>query len=234
MCYSDKCKHMCSRIVIGVSILMALMGLISVIFGFMQIGKVPGVSDAVKSSFNVNLEGAGKGVGLVTVLLGIAALMVACLGCFTGKTKNKCCAIPYGILTFGICIVFLVAGAISFGMASKLGRDTIYAAVCSGSVVNPLDNTQSVESPLNLGTQYNKFVDQPACSELCPCPSNKANSFDPATLSQKDLLKFNRFVSAKSNLKAYKTYPTSSEQSGATPLIFTANMDSKVKSYGTY
>ena len=40
-CYSDKYKHMCSKIVIGVSILMGLMGLISAIFGGVQMGKIP-------------------------------------------------------------------------------------------------------------------------------------------------------------------------------------------------
>lgn len=37
-CYSDKYKHTCSKIIIGVSILMGLMGLIATIFGFVQMG----------------------------------------------------------------------------------------------------------------------------------------------------------------------------------------------------
>jgi len=40
-CYGDKYKQTCSKIVIGASILMGLMALLSIVFGVIQMGKVP-------------------------------------------------------------------------------------------------------------------------------------------------------------------------------------------------
>lgn len=40
-CYSDSYKHKCSKIVILVSCLMGLMALLSIIFGVVQMGKIP-------------------------------------------------------------------------------------------------------------------------------------------------------------------------------------------------
>jgi len=39
--YSDKYKHTCSKIVIGVSFLMGLMALLAIVFGAIQMGKIP-------------------------------------------------------------------------------------------------------------------------------------------------------------------------------------------------
>ena len=118
-CYSDKTKHMCSKIVLAVSALMGLMALISVIFGFIQLGKIPMTSEQ-KEVFHIpGMTSGAKGIGAGNIVIGIFGLMIACLGCLTGAKKNPCFAIPYGILTFIITIIFLVIALISGGISSK-------------------------------------------------------------------------------------------------------------------
>jgi len=92
---------------------MGIMALLAVIFGFIQLGKIP-MNDDAKSSFHIPgmTEGA-KGIGLGTVIIGFAGLLIACLGCVTGKFKNPCFAFPYGVLAFLVTVVFLVITIIS-------------------------------------------------------------------------------------------------------------------------
>lgn len=118
-CYSDKYKHTCSKVVIGVSILMGLMSLLSVIFGIIQTGNVP-MSSKQKEVFAIKgLSGGAAGMGMGCIVVGVFGLMIAVLGCCTGKMKNPLCAIPYGILTFIVTIVFLVFALIGFAASSK-------------------------------------------------------------------------------------------------------------------
>lgn len=60
---------------------------------------------------------AGAGIGKGNIAVGVVGILIALLGCATGKLKNPCFAIPYGLLTFIVAIIFLVitiaAGVIS-------------------------------------------------------------------------------------------------------------------------
>lgn len=72
---------------------------------------------AQKKQFNIPGLDAGADIGKFVVAVGICGIIVAILGCATGKLKNPCFAIPYGLLTFIVTIIFLViailAGAVS-------------------------------------------------------------------------------------------------------------------------
>ena len=59
-------------------------------------------------------EGVGKGI----IAVGVIGLLIACLGCATGKTKNFCFAIPYGLLSFIVTVVFLILTIVASGAAS--------------------------------------------------------------------------------------------------------------------
>jgi len=121
-CYSDKYKHMCSKIVIAVSILMGLMGLASAIFGVVSMGSIPMTSDQ-KEIFQIpGLTDAGKALGGGMLAIGIVGVMVACLGCFTGAKKNPCFAIPYGLLSFVITVIFLIIAITAMIAASSTGQ----------------------------------------------------------------------------------------------------------------
>ena len=116
-CYGDKYKQTCSKIVIGASILMGLMALLSIVFGVIQMGKVP-MTESQKSVFQIQgLEGSA-GIGKGNVAIGVVGLLISCLGCLTGKKKNICFALPYGLLTFVVTIIFLVIAIISGGIGS--------------------------------------------------------------------------------------------------------------------
>lgn len=116
-------------------------------------------------------EGVGKGI----IAIGVIGLLIACLGCATGKTKNFCFAIPYGLLSFILTIVFLIFSIIAMGASSDTGKAAMFAAACGGDVVVPKvgsSNAKTFKSKVNLAAQYTKFVDVPTCSVYCPCPSN--------------------------------------------------------------
>jgi hypothetical protein len=146
------------------------MALISVIFGVIQLGAIPMTSDQ-KDVFQIKgmTEGA-KGIGAGNIAIGIVGLMIACLGCLTGAKKNPCFAIPYGILTFIITIIFLIIGIIAGGISSETGQNAIFEAACNGAITVPGQKGKTVNTNLDLSVQYTKYVDQPMCSLFCPCP----------------------------------------------------------------
>lgn len=96
---------------------MGLMSLIMLIFGAMQSGKVP-ITAEQKKSLNIPGMDDGAGIGKGNIVIGIVGILIALLGCATGKLKNPCFAIPYGILTFIVAIIFLVI-AIACGALSS-------------------------------------------------------------------------------------------------------------------
>jgi hypothetical protein len=191
-CYSDKTKHMCSKIVIAVSALMGLMALISVIFGLIQLGKIPMTSEQ-KEVFQIpGMTSGAKGIGAGNIVIGIFGLLIACLGCLTGKKKEVCFAFPYGILTFIITIVFLVIALISGGISSEAGQKAIFDAACGVNIVVPGQSGKTINTNLDLSEQYTKYVDQPTCSLFCPCPDIAAPDID--TFPQTKLYGWGRYM----------------------------------------
>lgn len=209
-CYSDKYKHMCSKIVIGVSALMGIMALASVVFGFVAMGKVPKMSDN-KAIFQIpGLSDSGKAMGGGMIGIGIVGLLVACLGCLTGVKKLPCFAMPYGLLSFIITVIFLVIAIISGGVASSVGQAAGYALACSGSAT--VGGKKLDVGNLSLKDQYTKFVDQPMCSIFCPCPAlPETFKASDKTYSQSALANWGRYVkhgSGGSQAIGYTTTPT--------------------------
>jgi hypothetical protein len=97
---------------------MGLMALLSIIFGVVQMGKIP-MSAEHKDVFAIKgLQGGAAGIGKGLVAIGVIGLLIACLGCATGKMKNPCFAFPYGILTFIVTIIFLIIAIVSGGISS--------------------------------------------------------------------------------------------------------------------
>jgi len=145
----------------GVSFLMGIMALLSIIFGAVSMGAVP-MTPEQKKVFNIEgldgQEGAAKGI----IAIGVIGLLIACLGCATGKTKNFCFAIPYGLLSFIVTVVFLILTIVASGAASEFGRETMFKAACGGTIVIPKtgsSNSKSFKSNVDLAAQYTKFVD---------------------------------------------------------------------------
>lgn len=65
---------------------------------------------------------------------------------------------------------------------------------------------------LHLKTQYRKYVDEPMCSIVCPCPENTVFVGTNTAYSQYSLANWRRYVDhKKSNAKSYSTNPISTE-----------------------
>jgi hypothetical protein len=174
----------------------------------------------------------GKGA----IALGVVGLLIACLGCATGKFKNPCFAIPYGLLSFIITIIFLVVGLIAMAVSSETGQTTIFELACGLTVTGAaakLGNT--VKNPVDLADLYKNAVDKPICSIFCPCDATSV--FDPTALPNTKLITYGRYVDASSNAAAYnsgssKYYtPKSGEELQA--LIWAAP-GSSTKTYASY
>tara|TARA_B110001450_G_C17571791_1_gene461092 strand:+ start:167 stop:628 length:462 start_codon:yes stop_codon:yes gene_type:complete len=148
--------------------------------------------------------------------VGIVGLMVACLGCFTGAKKNPCFAIPYGLLSFVITIIFLIIGIVSLTAASATGQAAAKSLACLGTATVGGKSVKTGEN-LALKEQYKKYVDQPMCSIFCPCPQAATNPFvgTDTTYSQSALAKWGRYINAgssgsNSNAKDYGSTSTPS------------------------
>jgi hypothetical protein len=80
---------------------------------------------------------AGEGIGKGNIAVGVVSILIAILGCATGKLKNPCFAIPYGLLSFIVTIIFLVITIAAGALGSSKGQSEALALLCGGTVTNP-------------------------------------------------------------------------------------------------
>ena len=150
-----------------------------------------------KEVFNMpeGFDNSAKAIGYLNIIIGSVGLLIGCLGCFTGKCKKPVFAIPYGLLTFIVTIIFLVITILAGIVASKEGQQAMFSAACGGQISVPGKASKTVDSNLDLSKQYSKFVDQPTCSIFCPCPAITAFSNSNVNLTQAKLQDWGRYVS---------------------------------------
>lgn len=166
------------------------------------------MTDKQKELFNIQGMDQASNAGKGAIALGAVGLLIACLGCLTGKTKNFCFAIPYGLLSFIITIIFLVVGIIAMAVGSETGQTTIFELACGLTVTGAAAKIgNSVKNPVDLADLYKNAVDKPPCSIFCPCDASAISTgkFDPTTLPNKKLITYGRYVDASSNAAAYNS-----------------------------
>ena len=114
-CYSNKTKNMCQKVVGGISLLLGLLGIVTLAFGAMAGGGVPPQLEKLMGSNADKFKGAAGGP-----ILGLGALILvtAILGCATAKFKNPCFAIPFGLMTFVFGLILLILGGIAMVIGS--------------------------------------------------------------------------------------------------------------------
>jgi hypothetical protein len=145
-CYSNGCKSMCAKVTVGVSCLIALMGIITCAFGAMQLGVLEGPTEFI--SFEMDNSNVGKGI----LGLGAVCFITGVLGCLTAKFKKPWFATLFIALCLLVGLVLLIVGALAaFGGA-------IYDAVAE--VACQADNTYD---------SYKNAVDKKMCSDDCRC-----------------------------------------------------------------
>ena len=123
-CYSNKYKACCRPVVMGVSVIMFLMGLITAVFGGMSAGAIPGGD---KLSFIPDMSKLALGI----IILGVVCILIGINGCCLAKYKNPCWAIPFIILTGLIGLICLILGFVMVGGSGMIRRATNLA--CQGA-----------------------------------------------------------------------------------------------------
>ena len=115
-CYSNKTKNMCQKVVGGISLLLGVLGLVTLAFGAMSSGGTP---DAFKSMAAKMPKGSIPSSGGGPILgLGVVIMVTSVLGCATAKFKNPCFAIPFGILTLIFGLILLIIGFLAMAISS--------------------------------------------------------------------------------------------------------------------
>lgn len=113
-CYSNACKNCCTKVVMGISVLIFILGLVCIGFGAMQMGVVSEATDYV--DFTVDQSSLGLGV----LVLGVLSVVIGLLGCCTGKYKKPYFACPFILLTMIVGLVTLIIGFIMMGGAAVI------------------------------------------------------------------------------------------------------------------
>lgn len=159
MCnYSNKTKATCQKVVGGISLVLGLLGIVTLAFGAMSSGGVPPQLEKLMGN---NKMGGGGGTPMLA--LGALVFLTAILGCATAKFKNPCFAIPFGLLTFIFGLILLIIGALAMLVASPAVGKTFVNGVCN----------QQNSPAVKFDTQYNQMIVKPICSEVCPCEDAK-------------------------------------------------------------
>ena len=147
-CYSDRTKACCAKVVMFVSLALLLLGLITAIFGLMQMGVVSNPTTYTAFTFDQSA------IGLGVLALGVVAIATAILGLMTAKCKKWCFTLLFIILCAIGGLILLIVAFVLLGDDDLIsaGKD---AACAQAGVIN---------------NQYIKTVDHWVCSTTCPCP----------------------------------------------------------------
>ena len=148
--YSNAYKSMCAKLIIGISCLVCLFGLITAIFGALQMGAIQAPSEF--SSYAPQEGGTGKAV----LALGVIIIITSMLGCATAKFKKPCFAILFIILCGVLGLVMVIVGA----LAAFPGNAVFTMAA---------DQACSVD---NSYDSYRDIIDSKMCTDACPCNFN--------------------------------------------------------------
>lgn len=154
VCYSNSYKACCGKIIMIISVFMGLVGLITLIFGLLNTGTIPG-GDKLK--FIPDMSNLGLGI----VFLGIIAIVIAVLGCMLRKYKNCCFATLYIVLTGIVGLICLILGFVMVGGSGLVMQAT--NAACKGA-------RDAFEA------EFTNAVDNVMCSATCPCDPGPQNS----------------------------------------------------------
>jgi hypothetical protein len=150
-CYSNACKSLCAKVVVGLSVIIVLLGLVSCIFGGMQMGNKITPSEVIPE-FSDTSAFDGSGFGLFVLIFGLITIITGVLGILTAKYKKPWFATLFILLTFVMGMALFIAGILAaFGGAIY---DLVAESACNS----------------NPGYQYyRELVDRKFCTDQCKC-----------------------------------------------------------------
>ena len=182
-CYSDEVKAKASGFVMIVSVAVFIAAVLTLAYGYAQSTGQEIQNDY--TTFKVDKSGFA---GLV-LLGGLLALITAILGCLTAKFKKFFLAIPFGLCSFIIAVILLIAGAVAGGFDGKI--EELRATACT----QPITAYGGITGEEWIGRQYGKLVDDVMCSEACPCANGGGNQKLWDDYGEAYLNKYNRTIS---------------------------------------
>lgn len=118
VCYSDKCKAVCAKVIMVVSIILVILGIVTAIFGAMQ---DKSVQDKLNLGPDFSLPSINNQMlSLGVTILGVIAIVVGILGLLVARFKNCCVTVPFMLLSLIIGLVLLIFGIFVIGAANNL------------------------------------------------------------------------------------------------------------------
>lgn len=155
--WPDKCKALSAKVVLGVSLAIGVLSLLTLAFAALQNGYV-------QEKVNLNnfvLEGFDtKTFGNAILALGVFGCITACLGVMAAKKKSFLFTLPFMIIS-GIIGLALLAFA-----AMVLGRDGGFVKKLTDGACKKIAEAK----PRPLYEDYD-YVSRAMCSVACPCDS---------------------------------------------------------------
>ena len=149
VCYSENTKHNCARVTIGVSVLIWLLGLATIIFGAMALGLVATPDPELLKDFAIDQQGTG----VALIILGAIVVTIATLGCIAGKKRGNIITAVFVVAAFVLGLVLLIVG--SLAAFSDMAWEAMGESACL------IDQTYDM---------YKSAVDTKMCTDKCKCP----------------------------------------------------------------
>lgn len=203
-CYSDRTKACCAKVVMFVSLAILLLGLITAVFGLMQMGVVQNPTNYTTFTFDESAFGMG------ILALGVLAIVIAVLGLMTAKCKKWCFTLLFIVLAAVVGLILLIVAFILMADDSLIeaGKE----AACSTDVSAKANN------------QYIKTVDHWVCSTTCPCPEGPNGDWKKLWTSySKDSMKSQKRAPTRNDLPDPGNWDGNKDNAEWTPLTFASS-----------
>lgn len=229
-CFSDACKARSGAIVLCISVLIGILGIITIAlggllsgFGSEQIDKL-GELAANAQAMLPNL----KVVGIVILIGGAVVLLTGICGCLAAKKKTFVFTLPFMICTGLMAIMLLVVAFFALG---NTAADKITDEVCK--------KWEETQQHTDMWKLYSDNFGKVMCTQVCPCDAAVVNTLKED--KYKDMIKRstgidqNSFVS-RDGFKANATTQVNgvkdclAKMEAVTQNKDTANID-KIKSF---
>jgi len=163
-CIGDKTKHMCAKCVLIISVILFVMGLLTVIFGAIISGN-ENLNALTESEYlkNMDVEIPASGFSMAIIVGGLFVVLTAVLGCATAKIKNCLITIPFMVLAGILGLMMLIIGLLFLIVATD--TEDLVSQVCT----TPIAQQNGQDLATIASTQYDNAVGQLMCSTVCPC-----------------------------------------------------------------
>lgn len=123
MCFSNKTKVCCERVVLFIGIIEIVFGIALAAYGF--IGSDHGAEIDFK---NQSIPAPQTALAIGALLVGLFTIIVGMLALATAKYKHCCFTAPFMILSFLICIFALVLAF--FVLLAPMWKDKTIEGLC--------------------------------------------------------------------------------------------------------